>query len=151
MQHLEVNWCTNTKEQECIPPVGCVPSSAVAVFPGGGVYSRGVSASGGWYPSMHWGRHPPPHVDRQTPVKTYDNLRNFVADGKNRKDRIHPTLSIDRKWFQRIMQGTKWWKGPKSNFMLIVVHWWWEARMNLYVENDLLLTSIINFLLDNLL
>ena len=31
---------------------------------GVGVCSRGVSAPGGWYPSMHWGRHPP--VNRMT-------------------------------------------------------------------------------------
>ena len=29
-----------------------------------------VSAPGGVYPTMHWGRHPLPPVDRQTPVKT---------------------------------------------------------------------------------
>ena len=47
-------------KQECIP-VGCVPFTAVAVSPGGGVSapgagggvcSDGVSAPGG-YPSMH--------------------------------------------------------------------------------------------------
>ena len=63
-------------KQECIP-VGCVPSSAVAVCWGrgsapGGVCSRGVCVPGGvcsrwgWYPSMHWGRPP----CGQTGVKT---------------------------------------------------------------------------------
>ena len=81
------------KKQECIP-VGCVPSATVAISggvlrggvsaPGGGAWSEGgvcsqggclvrcgVSAPGGgwsggvWYPSMHWGR-PPPPVDRMT-------------------------------------------------------------------------------------
>ena len=101
----------NYVKQECIP-VGCVPSTAVAISPGGGcllpggvcsggVCSRGVSAPwwggvcsqesgcvcswgcllwgvsapgvcsrGWWYCSMHCGRHSPPRVDRQTPLKT---------------------------------------------------------------------------------
>ena len=60
-----------TTKQECIP-VGCVPSAAVAIT-GGGV-CHGVSAQGGAsaqmdvhprvYPSMQWGRHPLPLVDR---------------------------------------------------------------------------------------
>ena len=49
----------------------------------GGVCSRGVSALGGCsrggvYPSMHWGRHPPPPVDRQTFVKILP-WPNFVV------------------------------------------------------------------------
>ena len=79
-------------KQECIPGdayrplVDCIPAypvqevSAWGCLPGGflprGVSARGVSAQGGSasgpggvYPSMQWGRYPPP-VDRQTPVKT---------------------------------------------------------------------------------
>ena len=51
-------------KQECIP-VGCVPAArrpyAGVCFPGGGVWSRGEGlVPGGGYPSMHWGRPPPP-------------------------------------------------------------------------------------------
>ena len=96
-------------QQECIP-VGCVPA---ARWPyrggckkkemqkkakkmqknwGGGVCSRGgrVCSWGGClllgvggYPSMHWGRTPPPPwTESQTPVKTLP-WPNFVAAGKN--------------------------------------------------------------------
>ena len=74
-------------KQECIP-VGCVPAGhwpnprggacfLGCVLPGGwcvlrggvcfpgGCASGGVPASRGWYPSMHWGR-PPPPVNRIT-------------------------------------------------------------------------------------
>ena len=45
--------------------------------PGGGCLLRGV-----WYPSMHWGRHPPREQnDRQ--VQKYYLGHNFVAAGKN--------------------------------------------------------------------
>ena len=53
----------------------------------GGVCSWGVSARGGhWYPSMHWGRHPPPCGQNSwhTLVKTLP-WPNFAAAGKKRK------------------------------------------------------------------
>ena len=51
--------------------------------PGGGVCSPGRDGLlQGWYPSMHWGRHPPPWTESQTPVKTLP-WPNFVAAGKN--------------------------------------------------------------------
>ena len=56
-------------QKECIP-VGCVPSTAVAICWEGVCPEGGVSAQEGvcWgvcvYPSMHWGRHPP--VNRMT-------------------------------------------------------------------------------------
>ena len=40
----------------------------------------GRVCSGGVYPSMYWGRHPFPPVDRQTPVKILP-WPNFVAAG----------------------------------------------------------------------
>ena len=48
---------------------GLVPGGVCLVWrrvpgPGGVSAPRGVSALGGVYPSMHWGRHPPPPVDR---------------------------------------------------------------------------------------
>ena len=59
------------------------------VYCPGGVPARGYTCSGGVYPSMHWGRHPP---RGQTPVKTLpsqtlfagghkpnESLRNWVA------------------------------------------------------------------------
>ena len=60
----------------CVPglggsvPGGCVLPGGVGVWPGGVSAPRGhlvqggVSGLGGLYSSMHWGRHPPPHVDR---------------------------------------------------------------------------------------
>ena len=47
----------------------------------GGVCLGGVSAQGSVYPSMHWGRNPPP-MNRMTGVKTLP-CRNYVADGNN--------------------------------------------------------------------
>ena len=62
---------------------GCLP---------GGKSARGMSARGclprGFYPSMHWGRHP--HCEQndwQTTVKI-SMCRNFIADGKNYKPLI---------------------------------------------------------------
>ena len=55
------------QEQECIP-VECVPSACwpyPSMHCAGGVSARWVSARGrGVYPSMQWGRHPPPWTDR---------------------------------------------------------------------------------------
>ena len=78
--HFHAVFGKNLAKQECIP-VGCVPAThwpyARVCFQGGvcswgGVFPRGVSAlggvfflGGGWYPSMHWGRYPPP-VNRIT-------------------------------------------------------------------------------------
>ena len=57
--------------------------SAPRGVPGpGGVCSRGVSTLGGGYPSMHWGRHPFPPVDRHMLMKILP-WPNFVAAGKN--------------------------------------------------------------------
>ena len=53
------------------------------LFPGGCLV-RGDLLQGG-YPSMHWGRHPSPPVDRHTPVKILP-WPNFVAAGKYRVD-----------------------------------------------------------------
>ena len=69
-----------------------------SLLPGGGCLLQGMSAPGGcvsaswggWvsgpggYPSVHWGRHPPPHLwtESQTPVKTLP-WPNFIAAGKN--------------------------------------------------------------------
>ena len=55
------------------------------VWSQGGVCSGGLllggSGPGGWYPSMHWGRHPPPPwTESQMPVKTLP-WPNFVAAG----------------------------------------------------------------------
>ena len=44
---------------------GCVCCWRRCVF-SGGCLLPGVSALGGWYPSMHWGRHPTPPVNRMT-------------------------------------------------------------------------------------
>ena len=56
-------------------PGGCLFRGSA---PGGG------SGQGGGYPSMHWGRHPPPALwtESQTPVKTLP-WPNFVAAGNN--------------------------------------------------------------------
>ena len=69
-------------------------SALGGLLPGGHVCSGEVSApwgagcllqGEGRYPSMHWGRlHPPPPVDRQTPVKIL-SWPNFVAAGNNWK------------------------------------------------------------------
>ena len=60
---------------ECLLPGRCLLPGGVSAPGGclllggicsqGGVCSGGVSAPRGWYPSMHWGRHPPP-VNRMT-------------------------------------------------------------------------------------
>ena len=103
-------------KQECIP-VGCVPAAhwpySGVCFPGGwgcllpgGSAPRGGSSPGGggcsqrggrgwwwWYPSMHWGRHPPPlWTESQTPVKTLP-WPNFVTAG-NKWSEIHSTSSL---------------------------------------------------------
>ena len=54
-------------KQECIP-VGCVPSAAVAVCPGGVPGPRGKTGPGGGGISACTEADPP--VDRQTGVKT---------------------------------------------------------------------------------
>ena len=57
----------------------------------GGVCSQGVSAPGGvWYPSMHWGRHPPLlWTEWQTGLKYYlghkNSLRPVIKDGCQRR------------------------------------------------------------------
>ena len=69
-------------------PGGVVPGEGGLVM--GGVCSGGCLFRGGWvgclvpggYPSMHWGRHPSPPVDRYTLVKTLP-WPNFVAAGNN--------------------------------------------------------------------
>ena len=102
---LYTQWsCKKTQKQEFIP-VGCVPAArwpyAEVCFPGGsapggcllprgcllggclleGVSAWGVSAPGGGvYPTMHWGRHPSPPVDRHTLVKILP-WPNFAAAG----------------------------------------------------------------------
>ena len=69
----------NTK-QECIP-VGCVPA---AIRPYGTVWSGGCLLRGGRYPSMHWGRHPPPRGQNfwHMLVKILP-WPNFVTAGNN--------------------------------------------------------------------
>ena len=73
-------------------PVGCVPparwpylpacSVLGGLLPGGACSGGGVvSAQGGWYPSMLWGR-PPLWTESHTPVKTLP-CPNFVAGGNN--------------------------------------------------------------------
>ena len=71
---------------------GCVSGPGVCVWSGGSLLPGGcLVQEGGWvgawsgggvYPSMYWGRHPSPPVDRQTPVKILP-WPNFVAAGKN--------------------------------------------------------------------
>ena len=69
-------------QQESIP-VGCIPSAAVAV--GGGVcpgecMPGGVSAEGGVYSGMPWGKHLPcEQNDWQTPVKILPLLRTVTT------------------------------------------------------------------------
>ena len=77
----------------CLPLGGCLLSGCVCLPLGGsaswgvsalgGVCFWGVSAPGGvWYPSMHWGRHPPcEQNDKQ--VQKYYLGHNFVAAGNN--------------------------------------------------------------------
>ena len=58
----------------CLLPGGCLPGL------GGCAWSGGCLIWGGGYPSMHWGRHPSPPVDRHTLVKILP-WPNFVAAG----------------------------------------------------------------------
>ena len=115
-------------KQECIP-VGCLPSTAVAVcwgvclegqcmlrgvsarrcLPKGvsaqGVSSQGVSAQGGGVSARGVApRHPNPlWTEWQTPVKTLP-CRNYVADGNNRfYPRLYSYNSIC-VWAQPCMQ-----------------------------------------------
>ena len=72
--------------------VGCLLLGDVCSWGGclllGGVCSRGVSALGGcllfggWYPSVHWGRHPPLWTEWQT-VQKYYLGHNFIAASNN--------------------------------------------------------------------
>ena len=78
-----------TTQQECIP-VGCVPSTAMAVFGRGclptGVFARGRVSARGWLPGGCLpgegvsARHRPLWTEWQTGVKTLP-CRNYVADG----------------------------------------------------------------------
>ena len=92
---LTVCWSLLPGEGSLLP--GDVWSGGVCLVRGcvsgrGGLCFQGVSGPGGWvggylvwggvYPSMYWGRHPSPPVDRQTPVKILP-WPNFVAAGKN--------------------------------------------------------------------
>ena len=72
-----------------------------------------VSGPGG-YPSMHWGRHPSPPVDRHTLVKTLP-WPNFVAAGNNyehtlrtflRSTRVSPAM---RKRWGLFLPLNTWW------------------------------------------
>ena len=79
------SFCECRIKQECIP-VGCVPSTAVAISRG--VCSGGVcSWGGGWYPSMHWGRPPPPvnrMTDRCKNITFTTSLRTVITNQLNR-------------------------------------------------------------------
>ena len=74
-----------SKKQERIP-VGYVPSATVAVCWWGGGEGRGclvpggVPAPGGWYPSLHWGRPPPPcgQTDRCKNITFATSLRMVI-------------------------------------------------------------------------
>ena len=59
------------------------PRGGVSAPKGEGVCSGGVCSGGVWYPSMHWGRHPPPCEQNDRQVQKYYVGHNFVAAGKN--------------------------------------------------------------------
>ena len=77
----------------CVCSGGSAPGGVSALgvsAPGGGSAPRGVCSRGRvWYPSMHWGRHPPLWTESHTPVKTLP-WPNFVAAGKNRRIHYYP-------------------------------------------------------------
>ena len=69
----------------CLLPGVCLLQGGVCSEVGcllQGVCSWGVSAPGGWYPSMHSGRHPPVWTESQMPIKTLP-WPNFVVAGNN--------------------------------------------------------------------
>ena len=62
----------------CLVQGGCLVWGRCLVW--GGAWFGGCLVRGVWYPSMHWGRHPPPWTESQTPVKILP-CPNFVLGG----------------------------------------------------------------------
>ena len=124
--HLHLSERELKSEQECIP-VGCVPPAHWPYLPacsarggvpglGGSAWSggkclvrgsaRGCLLRGGWYPSMHWGRHPL-WRESHTRVKTWPSP-NFVAGGKNDFDYCHYCSVNSTMNVLRINQTVNW-------------------------------------------
>ena len=141
------------QKQECIP-VGCVLSAAVAVCSGGGVCSRvgllleGVSAPGAvcllwgvcvcsgrgvcsWgavYPSMHWGR-PPPPVERMT-----DRCKNITFAVS------HDVVSKNRAVWQLQHQQFLWLHVSGCRVHLL---WLAEVACHHYINCVLLFCGVV--------
>ena len=123
----------------CLLPEGCWSGgglvwagvSAPGGVPGLGGVPRGGSGPVGWYPSMHWGR-PPPPVNRITHACENITLPNFVAGGNNNY-KVHTLLNY-YNCKRRLILCYSWCFAVESNTVICVRN-----------DDNLLSSQIVNF------